>query len=395
MGLKYFLIFGLSLFITSCAIKVASGDFRELSPNSLRQLNIEGLDDFDNAHGTILQYYENGKLQKEIPLDHGQIEGLALGYFPDENSTGNLESIHEISASNELKNSIDEIQSVKYAFIVSDNNHSLNEARTKTNSIEQEAWYYKNKLHGRYLLRYRNGQHQVSEFYQRSKKEGFRREYFPSGAPKSITTYLGDRKEHLFEQYRENGDVEMQLIYQNGIPLRLTTYYPRGLVFTNIVYLEGKINRANYYNQEGQLLAKMQDEVFTKYYEDGMIHYVITLNLFKDTKTSDKQVVEYDKKGNIKQIIFSQYTKNTKYPIIRKTYYQDGKLKSHAFAEKAKFDAIESLVIMLISSEHLYEVAIIENYLKTPPEEVEFIFITKGKETIFNHDGSVQEELVY
>ena len=390
MSVKYFFITSLCIFLVSCANKVASGDFRTLDPNSLRQLQIEGLDDFDHAHGTIVKYYANDKLQQEIPLIQGHIEGLAIGYYPDKNSTEGLVS-GEVQT---IEYARDTVQ-MNYAFIVHENNQSLQEARTNANSIEQEAQYYQSKLHGKYLLRYRNGKRQVDEFYQHSKREGFRKDYYPSGELKSITTYLQDRKESLFEQYSESGNIEVQLMYENGVPLRLLTYYPQGFIFARTTYLEGKIAQVLYYTKEGQLLAQMQDEVFTKYHSNKRAHYSIPTTIFSSATTNDVEIIEYDEMGNIKQVVLLQSKQNSQYPIIRKIYYKDGTLKSHALIEEANLRAIKEFVQIFVAGENLHQVADIEAYLLTSLEKTDFILIIRGKETIFNRDGSIQQEVIH
>ncbi|MDR1835278.1 MAG: toxin-antitoxin system YwqK family antitoxin [Fusobacteriaceae bacterium] len=216
--------------------------------------------DLQNGEGTVVEYYQNGKLKRKLYFSDMTVSGTEVVYNEDGSEAwqtvwdkGKRSGTRTVTVVNKEKNTTsvalttefnaDRLQfkndlivaagaSTPYTGYIRlwyPNGQSFYEMYAKAGKLEEvsRTWFqngqlqfeenYKDGLyHGKRTAWFENGVKQSEENYKNGQKDGTWKEWYPSGKLKEETKYANDLKDGSFVVYGENGKKLRQGAFDKG-----------------------------------------------------------------------------------------------------------------------------------------------------------------------------------
>ena len=282
--------------------------------NSEGILNIEYTYANNNKNGISKHYYINGDIKKEIPFIENKEEGKGLEFGTDGRiityltyKNGYLQYQESINRYN--------IKGLKTGKWI--------EFFSNSNRISEEGNYSNGKRNGLFKIYNKRGKLERIETYKNGELQEntaseilkIKKELGADGKVKAIGSYVNNKKQGIFREYDDNGNISSSAIYKEGLKvgegiiLRNGLYegswkyfYATGELKAEGEYLNGeKSGIWKYYYLEGNLEQKgnfkksLASGEWSWYFPNGELK---RLEYYRKGR-EDGESIEYDNKGKI------------------------------------------------------------------------------------------------
>lgn len=163
-------------------------------------------------------------------------------------------------------------------------------------------------------------------FYEKGKLQGDYNNYYENGQLKLKVKKINDKTEGKGVVYHEDGKLEEERVYKNGVVIESTSYRKNGKLWRTL-------------KSTGGLRA-----IITGYYEDG-IHKNSEMSVIQDYSKKgeinyimDGESIAYDKKGQVLGIINYKDNKTTG---LKQQAFKNGKLKYEYISASDKLEDLK------------------------------------------------------
>jgi antitoxin component YwqK of YwqJK toxin-antitoxin module len=190
-------------------------------------------------------YYENGTLKKEGTWDRGNANGELKSYSDD----GSLTIIRYYKYGNILGYSYLDKDGKPVAMIPFESASGKFTAYYQNGNKSIEGEYVNGRMDGNVIEYFPNGKMYASENYKNGNRQGMQKYYFKNDSLKSELSYYGDEEDGAAKYYYDNGKVEH------------TEYRVLGDDFGTWVF----------YNKDGIELKRIQ------YYDDRQVNVILSV----------------------------------------------------------------------------------------------------------------------